>query len=481
MKHSSLTVLINRGRNSHFVRSVDSFLRNPLYVLMIAVLAALSGVFGLELPVYTLYICVGIFICLFGRDLLALMPIVICCYIAPSFSNNPGRNPNSIFYLDNGGVYLIIIAALFFICLVFRLITDAQCGGLTFLRKKRRLISGMIVLSAAYLLSGIGIQKYGEFASRNLLFALIQAASIIVMYYLFSGAVKWEDVPKDYFAWIGLGVGFAVLAQLGENYLSGRAFLEGGKVIDRELMATGWGMHNNIGCMMATMIPFVFYLASKRKYSWIYTLLATVLLLGTLVSCSRTSMIIASVEYVVCAVLLLRDRSKRVANLIVFLGAGFALGLFAIISFDKLMHVFALFLQEIDTVSKRDVLFINGLKQFREYPVFGGTFFPQGDFVPWDWAELEAFSSFFPPRWHNTLVQIAASCGVVGLAAYSFHRLQTIILFAKNRSSEKLYIALYVTALLVASLLDCHFFNVGPVLMYSMALAFAENIGESKI
>ena len=232
---------------------------------------------------------------------------------------------------------------------------------------------------------------------------------------------------------------------------------------------------------MATMIPFVFYLAAKRKYSWIYTLLATVLLLGTLVSCSRTSMIIASVEYVVCAILLLRDRSKRVVNLIVFLCAGVALGLFAIISLEKLMHVFALFLQEIDTVSKRDVLFINGLKQFREYPIFGGTFFPQGDFVPWDWAELEAFSSFFPPRWHNTLVQIAASCGIVGLAAYAFHRLQTVILFVKNRSTEKLYIGLYLAALLAASLLDCHFFNVGPVLMYSMALAFAENIGQTKI
>ena len=29
--------------------------------------------------------------------------------------------------------------------------------------------------------------------------------------------------------------------------------------------------------------------------------------------------------------------------------------------------------------------------------------------------------------------------------------------------------------LLVCSLLDCHFFNLGPVLLYSMGLAFAEN------
>ena len=40
---------------------------------------------------------------------------------------------------------------------------------------------------------------------------------------------------------------------------------------------------------------------------------------------------------------------------------------------------------------------------------------------------------------------------------------------------------LSVMALLLASLLDCHFFNVGPVLFYSMALAYAEKIERSKM
>jgi hypothetical protein len=151
------------------------------------------------------------------------------------------------------------------------------------------------------------------------------------------------------------------------------------------------------------------------------------------------------------------------------------------VTFDTLMNVYALFIDEIDAISKRDLLFINGMKQFRQYPIFGGTFFPQGEYVPRDWAELEAFSSFFPPRWHNTLVQIAASCGIVGLAAYVIHRIQTVRLFLRHRNTENLFIAIYIVALLVAGLLDNHFFNVGPVLVYSMALAFAENIDQSKV
>lgn len=480
MFRSPLSASIVRCRTSTWMQTVNDFMRSPLYVILIGVMSALSSVFGLELVVYTAYILIGIFLCLFGLDLLPLMPIVICCYIAPSFANNPGRNENSIFYPQHGGIYLIILAAVFSICLLYRLITDAEIGGRRFLSQKRSMLPGMLVLGAAYMLSGIGMNNYFQYASGNLLFAFIQFVSVFLMYFVFSGSVKWDRVPRDYFAWIGLAVGFSVLAQLGQNYLSGRIFMEGVNTIDRELMATGWGMHNNIGGMMAMVLPFVFYLAMTRKHSWVYTLLATVLFFGTVASCSRTSMMIAGVEYLVCSVLLLLDKQKRRENLVVYSVTFIGVAVFAVISFDKLLEIFALFLSELDAISKRDLLFINGMKQYLQNPVFGGTFYPQ-EYIPWDWADLEAFSSFFPPRWHNTLVQIAASCGSVGLIAYGYHRFQTVKMMIKDFSREKLFIGLFVAALLGASLLDCHFFNVGPVLLYSMALAFAENINRSEL
>jgi hypothetical protein len=51
---------------------------------------------------------------------------------------------------------------------------------------------------------------------------------------------------------------------------------------------------------------------------------------------------------------------------------------------------------------------------------------------------------------------------------------QTVKLFVKNRNTFKTFVGFAVAALLVNSLLDCHMFNVGPVFLYSMALAFAE-------
>lgn len=470
-----------RVRNAGMTQALNTYMRTPWYVVLIAVLTALSSVFGLDLALYTLFVLVSIYVCLFGADLLPIMPIVICSYVSPSVANNPGRNENSIFYPENGGIYLIIIAALFVVCLVYRLITDPDFGGKKFLSAKRSLASGMILLGVAYLLSGIGIEQYGAYFARNTLFAFIQFAAVFVMYFVFSGAVKWEQTPKDYLAWTGMCVGFVVLIQLLENYLSGRIFIGSGLTIDREMIATGWGMHNNIGGMMAMMLPFAFYLARTKKCGWIFNLLGSVLLGGVIASCSRTSMTVALVCYCICAVVLLRCKRSRTQNLIVYLAAGLTAVVFGVLFWDQLFDIFYKFIDEIFIMSSRDKLVVNGCKQFIAYPIFGGSFYPQGDYIPWDWSTLESFTSFFPPRWHNTLIQIAASCGIVGLAAYMMHRIQTVLLFLNKFTIEKLFIALFVLSLVVASMLDCHFFNVGPVLFYSMALAFAENIERSEL
>lgn len=467
--------------NHSLIRRMNDFCRSPWYVVMIAIMTAIGNAFSLELFLYSAFILIGIFIAVFGTDLLPMMPIVICCYLAPSPENNPGRNENSIFYPQNGGIYLIVLAVLFVAALIWRLSADGQIGRSHFFKAKRSLLSGMLALGVGYLLSGIGMKEYGQLAGSNLLFAFIQFVSVFLLYYIFSGAVRWERVPKHYFAWIGMCAAFVVLLQLMDNYLSGRIFMEGTGTMDRELISTGWGMHNNIGAMMALGMPFAFYLARTSRRGWVFHLLGLVLFLGTVLSCSRTSMMVAAVAYCVCAVILLRDPESRKANLYVLLSVAGAVILVAAVFFRQLWEVFALFFEELFQVSERDNLFVYGMKQFLSHPVFGGSFFPQGEYVPWDWAELEAFSSFFPPRWHNTLVQIVASCGLVGLAGYGLHRYQTVRMLLHKLTTEKLFILISIGSLLAMSLLDCHFFNVGPVLFYSMALAFGENIHQSQI
>ena len=128
----------------------------------------------------------------------------------------------------------------------------------------------------------------------------------------------------------------------------------------------------------------------------------------------------------------------------------------------------------LDSFAERRKGYEEGIKQFLKYPIFGGTFFPVNYKELYVWAQVDNFTALFPPRWHNTLIQLLATGGVVCLFGYIVHRVQTVKLFLKNPSKDKTFVALSILALLLTSLLDCHFFNVGPVLLYSAMLAFTE-------
>ena len=121
-----------------------------------------------------------------------------------------------------------------------------------------------------------------------------------------------------------------------------------------------------------------------------------------------------------------------------------------------------------------------GLELFGKNPIMGGGFFSLNEYGKYYyiWEKVEAFSAGFPERWHSTVIQLLVSCGLVGMVAYLFHRYQTVKLFVKKINDEKIFIGASLLLLLGLSLIDCHFFNVGPVLIYSAALAFVEGTGE---
>lgn len=458
-------------RETGIVRKINGWLCSPFYVLLIGLLAAVSNVFALELPVYTVYVLVGLYISFFAEDYLPLMPLVIFCYIAPSVSSNPGKNEASIFYPQNGGIYLLVIAALFFASVVWRLVTDPDFGGKKFLKAPRALQSGMLILGLAYVLGGVGSGYYLPNLGKNLLFGFVQFLSVFFMYWLFSGAVRWEKARKDYFAWIGLSTGITLLIQLANIYVTGNVLVNG--AIVREQIFTGWGMYNNIGAMLAFMIPCAAYLACIRKHAWIYTLCCLAFAGGVVFTCSRGSILGAVFGFGLSYILIILKAKNKRANLIAHIVTAAVIVLAVVVLRDKILSVFRQLVEKGADPSTRDTLYTEGIRQFLKYPVFGATFYPT-EFIPWDFSTLENFSALFPPRWHNTLIQVAASCGTVGLVAFGYHRFQTVRIFVREMTLEKVFISVSLLALLGMSLLDCHMFNIGPVLMYSMLLAFAE-------
>ena len=306
-----------------------------------------------------------------------------------------------------------------------------------------------------------------------------------MLYFIFTATIDWQSVRKDYFAWLGVIMGIVVCLQIFNIYITAGVIQDG--VINRSRILTGWGIYNNIGALVSMSIPFAFYLACKKKHNYIYLILATFLLMGLICSCSRGSIVGGVFIYAFSFIVtFFKAENKKVFRISSAVLIGVVVILCLIFS-STLIELFKKVPSIIKNTqdnsiafndSSRFKIYENGFYSFLNNPIFGESFYPTS-YVPYGFSTIESFSSFFPPRWHNTIIQILSSCGSVGIIAYGFHRFQTIKLIAKKPSMEKSFIGLSILALLLMSLLDCHFFNVGPTLIYSMMLAFAENIHQS--
>lgn len=451
--------------------TVDRFLRTPWYFLVIGAMTLLSSMFSLELVTYTCFIAIAIFVVLLGQDLLPLTPLVILSYIAPSVTSNPGVYEGSVFS-GASGIYIVCIAGLFALCLIIRLCTDRQIGRKAFLTCKRNLLCGILVLGAAYMLGGAFSGYYAANFLRNFLFAFIQFLSVILFYFLFTGGVQWSSAPKAYLAWTGLCFGTVIFVQILHIYNVNVVIVDG--QIVRDQIFSGWGNCNNVGTMLAIAIPFVFWLACIRKHVWLYEVIALAFMAGIVLSCSRGAILTASVVYVLCYIILFRKKVFGPVGCLVRLGIFLGMILMPIVLYrENIASLFESLISRGWESIERNETYIEGMKQFFRSPVFGGTFYPT-EYIPFDFSMVESFSNIFPPRWHNTFIQMLASCGIVGLAAYVFHRVQTIKLLLRKPNIAKIFIGLSIFALLGASMVDCHFFNIGPTLFYSASLAFAE-------
>lgn len=461
---------ISNVKQNSGIQAINRFLASPFYIVLIMALSAVANIFQAELFVYTLYTAVIVYTCLFGVDLSPLMPITLACYIAPSAANNPGNNANSVFS-GASGIYIALLGACIAGSILYRIIRQRQ----GFRPGKSRLLIGLLMLCGGYMLSGIGSAAYPDFLMKNLLFALIQSLSLLFPYWLFSRYVDWKSIRKDYMAWIGLSLGIAMAAQILGICLFQDVFIFG--VIWRVNFYTGWGMANNIAFMQILAIPSAFYIALRYRRAWAGPLLGVIFMVAACMTYSRNAILFGTLIYIVCALLTLRYTPGQKSYRIVLLGIVLSVVAVFLVFHKQLARVFSVLLFKGLDLSHRDEFLVEGMKLFSQWPIFGCSFFSPG-YQPWGWSIVESFSGFFPPRWHSTVIQLFASCGLVGVAAYGFHRVQTIVVFWKKRSKENVFLHCTIFIILTCSLLDNHFFNVGPTLFYSMLLAFNEHCPE---
>ena len=202
-----------------------------------------------------------------------------------------------------------------------------------------------------------------------------------------------------------------------------------------------------------------------------------------LLTISRQAMVGAAIIYPASIITAVIKNKNRKATLITF-GALVFVGLAVVIwKWNSIMGVLGkvsgnLFGED-DAFdgNGRLPLVKRAVQYFIEYPIFGTGFhvaFPED-------AGFVGLDGFIPAMAHNTFAELIGTCGILGLFAYLFHRIQTVIAFTDGKMNIcKLYIAFSLSELLILSLFDNHIFYLFPTIIYSSILPFATGKGDRK-
>lgn len=477
-----LTFNNEKLRSNRIVKKLNSFVNSIWYVALVVLLMVVSSVFAQEFVCFYCYAVLALYVTLFADDCFGFLPMMCCGYMTFSAHNNPMMHADGwLFGTTANKVQFVAICAVIALCLICRL-----CFELVVVRRQSKaptLTVSFVVVAVGYLLGGAFSQYY--FSTKTLLFALLEAVCLCLTYFYLYYTVDWSKRKVDDCAKVLTVVGCGMVVEVISMYFNQAVIdsLQNG-TFSRGMLRCGWGVYNNVGCVMAMLTPAPFYYACTKRNGWLYSLLGCLFAIAICLTQSRGSILFGFIVFAGCVVYTVcySKGKQRRNNLIVF-GAVLAVTVaVCAILFDKVLVVFGSVISAGTSSSGRLEIYKNGLEQFTQAPIFG---------LGWYASELVdvyihggVHGTFLAPRYHNTIVQLLATCGSVGLLAYLYHRYQTLRLLWKNRSPSVVVIFASIASLIGTSLLDCNMFNFGPGLIYGVLLVCAEmlpNISKDKV
>jgi len=469
-----LVCILKNLQQNKIYKAIRWFFSSPFYIILIALTALMSEIYGrLDIAIYV-FCSFGVIIpVLFLDDLRALIAPLFFGYVTVSKLNNDSSLHISLFSIPKLKelilVFGIIIGVLFVLRIIFDLIFKVRKVAFP------KYLIGLILVLIAFVLGGV-FTKYYE--SKTVLFGLSLGLFLIVPYIVLIITVDFETLKPDYFAYLltifGLTVSielFMIYKEIGfDSVLTDPNF--------RNKLYTGWGINNNIGGEICIGLTASAYLAIKKKLGFIYLPIMFVDLFAILISTSRGSILFGIILFIVTITIvsILSKGIRRVINILTILVLSI-LAIYLFFKYQEKVEPFIVYIlnsfarDDLDSISSnRLTIYKKGYEQFKSSVFSGVGFFELEDSCGY----LQ--TGFMPFRYHNTFVQLAASTGIIGLLTYLFHRGQTYYHLFKKPDLEKLFITLAILGLISTSLLDCHFFNLGPTMEYSILLALFEGM-----
>lgn len=405
-----------------------------------------------------------ILILLLLDDITPLVPQVLFINLVISLKNSPSAAVGGSGYYSSPAILalILVIGALIAAALIYRLV-------LCCIKKQLKLspiFYGLCVLCFALLLNGLFSAGY---TPKNILYGAVLSVCLLGLYVIVKGNVKINKENFDKIAYGFVALSVLLIVELLVVYATTEGLFASG-TINRNKIIFGWGVYNGYGLLIVMCIPAVLYLAGKEKCGYLLTGYSLIVLAASILCCSRQAMIGAVIIYPVSLIILLVKGKYRIPNICIA-AAAVAAGIVLICIFrEKFIGFFKtvfnnVFVNGELNGSGRWRIWKQALEYFSDAPVFGSGFY-----VNYNYSSAAGLS-FVPLMAHNTVLELMAACGILGLAAYLVHRVQTVISFFKNITIERTFIALTILPILILSLLDNHVFLIFPLLIYASLLA----------
>ena len=380
----------------------------------------------------------------------------------------------------------------------------------------------LVAFSAVLLLNGLFSKNY---RFLDFVYGVFLAFCFLGIFCIVKDNLSCSQEAYSRIAFTFFVFSVALLFELVVKYISAGVIQDG--IVNRNLLAFGWGMYNNFALLLLICVPSVMYLAGTQKYGYLYFVYSIFISIGVILSMSRQAWVALVVVYLISLVALLLIGKHRLINSIItgvvavvflililtlkdkillllsgtpnakgtkaaVLLLGVALYVIAIsilnikcknkfvkygitggsmliilivagIFYEK---TFELLYKLIESSNGRNVLWKDSVDNFRSAPVFGIGFFVNLNNDP-GFAGMD----IIPNMYHNTFFQLLGACGIFGLLSYVVHRVFTLISFSKNMSVERSFIGLSILCILITTLFDNHLFYILPTILYSFLLA----------
>ena len=431
------------------------------YMMLLFTVTAVFAIFEWNvLGVLVLACIVGVTLVICDDLLATFMPFMLVCLVASKCYNS-----YSIF------IQYVPLGIVLIVCLILHFVLYRK--KLSF---KGSLTGSMLFVSVAVTLGGIGFISKEEYFSGVSLFNIFALGfGMVLLYGIFYTHLtvrkSYSLIEKVTLIMVISGC-FASLVTIAFYMVNINEVLE-----TRTLLYMQW--RNNYSTFLMLCIPFAFLRGNKQPYSIV---LGFVFYFCILLTGSRGGLVFGAVEMLMCcALFILYDRRRRLTYISICVCIVFALLIFSseFISFfgstiDRLLSAInSVLIGEQQEV--RYYQYMRGIGDFLEHPIFGTGIGYMGN------RDVYAGADFSIAWYHCSPIQIAASFGIVGIAAYSYQFIRRMILLWKKPTMFNMTVFLSYVSLELMSLVNPGIFSPIPyLLIVTMFFAIVERCNEGE-